>query len=93
MQELRFGHLSVSMGNKLFVIGGNYRFNLEVFDSVSRKFSLINFGQKFLNHNYLQGACCIGKKILTIRACNKKFEFVVYDSGSKNYNFFPKHHK
>ena len=93
MQELRSGHSSVSMGNKLFVIGGNYRFNLEVFDIVNRKFSLINFGQQFPNHSYLQGACCIGKKLLIVRVCKKKFEFVVYDYENKDYNSFPKHHK
>ena len=37
----RKGHGSVSMGNKMFVIGGNWNMNCEVFDSISRKFTFI----------------------------------------------------
>ena len=35
-------HAAVSMGNKMFVIGGKYTTSCEVFDSFSRKFSKIN---------------------------------------------------
>ena len=34
-------HGSVSMGNKMFVIGGHYNTSCEVFDSISRKFTAI----------------------------------------------------
>ena len=37
----RFRHATVSMENKLFVIGGNYNSDCEVFDSISNKFILI----------------------------------------------------
>ena len=37
----RYCHASVSMGNKMFVIGGKLTASCEVFDSVSRKFTAI----------------------------------------------------
>ena len=42
MNEKRYLHASVSMGNKFFVIGGSRISSSEVFDSCSRKFSIIN---------------------------------------------------
>ena len=41
MIEERFNHAAVSMGNKMFVIGGDISTNFEVFDSCSRKFTNI----------------------------------------------------
>ena len=41
MIEIRFNHAAVSMGNKMFVIGGSYTTSCEVFDSYSRKFTKI----------------------------------------------------
>ena len=37
----RYCHQVVSMGNKMFVVGGNGLIYCEVFDSFSRKFTLI----------------------------------------------------
>ena len=42
MIETRFNHAAVSMGNKMFVIGGSHKTSCEVFDSFSRKFTKIN---------------------------------------------------
>ena len=42
MISWRNGHSSFSMGNKLFVIGGSSNVDAEVFDSISRKFTLFN---------------------------------------------------
>ena len=41
MIEEIFNHAAVSMGNKLFVIGETYYINCQVFDSYSRKFTII----------------------------------------------------
>ena len=41
MNEKRDDHASVSMGNKLFVIGGYHTSSCEVFDNFSRKFTYI----------------------------------------------------
>ena len=41
MIEERDEHASVSMGNKLFVIGGYFTSSSEIFDSFLRKFTLI----------------------------------------------------
>ena len=38
----RNDHSSFSMGNKLFVIGGLSNVDAEIFDSTSRKFTLLN---------------------------------------------------
>ena len=41
MIEERYGHASVSMGDKMFVIDGKLTASCEVFESFSRKFSAI----------------------------------------------------
>ena len=41
MLEKRAFHATVSMGNKLFVVGGDYKNDSEVFDSITNKFVLI----------------------------------------------------
>ena len=40
MVKAKFGHFSVSMGNKMFVVGRNSLTRVEVFDSVSRQFTM-----------------------------------------------------
>ena len=47
MIKRRNCHASVSMGNKLFVIGGYFNTSCEVFDNFSRKFTVINY--RFVN--------------------------------------------
>ena len=41
MLEERSGHGTVSMGNKLFIIGGFHTYTFEVFDSITNKFTYI----------------------------------------------------
>ena len=63
MIETRVCHASVSMGNKMFVIGGYSTLNSEVFDCYSRKFtSIISFMHSH-NLSYFQ-AVNIGKDIV-----------------------------
>ena len=68
MIQSRYKHLQVSMSNKLFAIGGQVSVSLDVFDSISRKFSSIrNLKLKgFLIYNIKKGACCVGNKIILI---------------------------
>lgn len=72
-------HGSVCMGNKLFVIGGNYNATCEVFDSSSMKFSSIK--QLERNCYYSVSAVSVGGKILI---------FCSYDRGGKGrvYTYF-----
>ena len=65
MNEKRRNHASVSMSNKLFVIGGQKISSCEVFDSCSRKFTIINSEIKVsaLVGNYFK-AFCIGSNIV-----------------------------
>ena len=47
MIEERYGHASVSMGDKMFVIGGKLTASCEVFDRLSRKITAIKSQIKF----------------------------------------------
>ena len=73
MIKRRSSHASVSMGNKLFVIGGNFSKICEIFDSFSRKFTLIKI--KFPEYNF---ALSLANKV----ASRGSFIFVI----SKNNN-------
>ena len=98
MQKLRYSNSSVSMGNKLFVIGGYnmirrgyYDSSLELFDSIDRKFTLIKCNANFPTFDdYIQGACCIGSKILIVCASlDNRYEFTVYDDEIKDFVSLP----
>ena len=65
MIEQRCHHASVTMGNKMFVIGGCYTSTCEILDSYSRKFSYIksmNLPTKYLSH--YESAVCISQTII-----------------------------
>ena len=65
MNEKRCNHASVSMGNKLFVIGGYNISSCEVFDSCSRKFTIIISEIKVsASEISLFEAFCIGSNIV-----------------------------
>ena len=64
--EERHDHASVSMSNKLFVIGGYDNTNCEVFDSFSRKFTLIKADVLNSRSPLFYKAVCIGNSILVI---------------------------
>ena len=53
-------HATVSMNNKLFVIGGNYSNDCEVFDSVTNKFVIIT---NLIGINHFVNAVSVGYKI------------------------------
>ena len=60
--EKRHNHASVSMGNKLFVIGGHKILSSELFDSFTRKFTLLlSIYSKAFHHSTVQaiGVCLI----------------------------------
>ena len=57
MIEYRSFHASVSMGNKLFVIGGYEISSCEVFNIVSRKFCSIKTVKAFFNKMNFQAVC------------------------------------
>ena len=64
MIEERYYHASVSIGNKLFVIGGVCPISCEVFDSFSRKFTSINSALLKTKILYNCKGFCIGYKIV-----------------------------
>ena len=72
MINRRINHAAVSMGNKLFVIGGRITTGCEVFDSISRKFTSIysvSPGLSLTFTNFNSKATCIGSSIFVI--CEK----------------------
>ena len=90
MIEGRRHHASVSMGNKMFVIGGwNTTSTCEVFDSCSRKFTLIRFLMK-IDYSYIQ-AVSLGKVIVVFSipdVCynSAKTKMFVYDTKSNEFS-------
>ena len=71
----RSDHSSFSMGKKLFVIGGYSNVDAEVFDSISRKFTLFNLKRPCRN----QFLC----NCETINICRKMFVFCSCSSNSQ----------
>ena len=75
----RDGHGSVAMGNKLYVIGGINTRNSEVFDYISKKFTLIK--PMPLNYEYDD---FVDNKFLSFRVKDKVI--VKYDTKDKDKN-------
>ena len=77
MIEERQNHASVSMGNKLFVIGGYNISSCEVFDSFSRKFTWIESKLPKLDSQWSSKyqAVCIANVILLISE-NKYYSYI-----------------
>ena len=59
----RSNHASVSMGNKMFVIGGYYTSTCEIFDSYSTKFTHIK-SMNIQNYHFYYEAVCTGQTIV-----------------------------
>ena len=71
------------MSNKLFVIGGENNYGMEVFDSMNRKFSYIKneIFSSFLKYNKKTGGCCVGNKIVLVGVSyEEEHEFVIYET-------------
>ena len=68
MRQSRFCHGSVAMGNKLFVIGEEQTTSCEVFDSFSRKFTLLEAQLPEFNANwsFIYNAVNIGSIIYVL---------------------------
>ena len=83
MQFERCGHTAVSMGNKMFIIGGvNEKFMMtitvpsEVFDKVSNKFSCIESPRNYVECQ----PYCVGNKIFLITDWYEyRVDFCMYD--------------
>ena len=76
MIEERRNHASVSMGNKLFVIGGYGNLTCEVFDSYSRKFCCIKTLPDLANDIYKSAAICINNQVITFGELLFKHRFI-----------------
>ena len=86
MLQNNSSHISVSMGNKMFVISEILHQNCEVFDSISRKYNVIKpalFVKKYCFDNQ-QNAYCIGNKIVVF--CSSYNCFVVHDTDKNEWS-------
>ena len=79
MNEERKHHAAVSMGNKMFVIGGYHTTSCEVFDSISKKFTLI---KSFSNLSTVESsefsAVCIANDIIILHEQDVSQETKMY---------------
>ena len=92
MVEGRSDHAAVSMGNKMFVIGGDHNLNCEIFDSFSRNFCALKLEIPVLeNKDSVIRAVCISSKItIFYRVYGEAAVFgkCVYDTIEKNTSEF-----
>ena len=79
MIEARSYHSAVSMGIKMFVIGGFYTSNCEKFDSYSRKFTKINSEIKGSNFDKYFNALSIGNNIIVFKVASTETVVYLYD--------------
>ena len=86
MIERRDLHASVSMGNKIFVIGGFSTSNCEVFDSTSKKFTSIKCLKKTC-HGCFQAVCLDNILVVfNIPINSGKGQIYVYDTECNEYS-------
>ena len=79
MNEERESHASVSMGNKLFVIGGHLNTSAEVFDSLSKIFTSFHSALLKTIIPYNSKAVCVGNKIIVFCRKYSGSTLYVYD--------------
>ena len=84
MIETRHSHAAVSMGNKMFVIGGYKTTSCEVFDSFSGNFTEIKSGLKVcdVKDSWYFDAFCIGHYIVVLHSFSRYSETIInlYDA-------------
>ena len=79
MVKERYGHKSVAVKNKLFVIGGLCTNNCEVFDLTTNEFTLLKQPSSIFLHGPIE-VITIGSKIFVFRKCSlSKGSLKVYD--------------
>ena len=79
MTDRRYGHSTVSMGNKLFVVGGYKTSSCEVFDSKSRKFVILKQVSNMPNFDKnIFKSVCIGDNIVVFIDDVVKFGTQIY---------------
>ena len=87
MKDKRSSHVAVSMGNKLFVIGGYRISSCEVFDTCSRKFTIIKLEMKV---SAIEKSCfralCIGSSIVVFHHPESKSVVYMYDVNESKWS-------
>ena len=90
MIEERYDHAAVSMGNKIYVIGGRKTLSCEVFDKLSRSFTLIkSFSSlKFTTERWELKALCIANDVFVLHNhwLSKITKVYSYDVGKQTWS-------
>ena len=81
MIENRFGHKSVAVKNKLFIVGGINTVSFEVYDSNTEKFSLLKEPQLGIRKVLYEPmeALTVGRKIFVFKVFMYKTSVLIYD--------------
>ena len=91
MIEPKFDHSVVSMDNKMFVIDHNTLSHFEIYDNVSKKFSLINIkppNSQIGNLYYCKTLCFSNKLVFFVDdICYNKLKIFVYNVDDKRLIF------
>ena len=91
----RYEHSAVSMGNKMFIIGGFVQGNsCEVYDKISQKFSCITSPEVDMLYvrNVVNQPYCVGNKIVLITGWYENtVHFSVYDVDESSWSTQVKH--
>ena len=85
LKKRRCNHKSVAVKNKLFVIGGTFRNSCEVFDSTTKKFTLLRQPKfaPYYNLNDYTEVLIIGSKIFLYQNNSK---VITYDFENKEWS-------
>ena len=86
MIEERSYHAVVSMGNKMFVIGGEKTKSCEVFDSCSRKFTKINSEIKSSDFEKNFNAFSIANNIVVFQVTFTETVVYLYDVDKEKWS-------
>ena len=75
----RSNHASVSIGNKMFVVGGYNNSSIEMFESFSRKFTLLNLPSSSDIYHFTVQAISVGYKIVIFSMYDTETTVFTYD--------------
>ena len=81
----RYGHKSIAVKNKLFVIGGFLKKDCEVFDSTTNKFTLLKQPTSAFGYNCKDpsGVITIGSKLFVFR---NNSNVIIYDYNNDEWS-------
>ena len=86
MIEKWYNHAAVSMGNKMFVIGGEDTSTCEIFDSFSRKFTYIKSINYQSKYDCSFEAVCVSQTIIVFQTEPYGTKLFIYDVSKQQWS-------